>query len=132
MRTISENISHLSFSAIFFFLVRVEGSVQKVSEEESEQYFHSRPRGSQLGAIVSKQSTVVPGRLVLYQEYEELDQKFADGSLIPKPKNWGGYRLTPQLFEFWQGQLSRLHDRLRYSPYEIDGQLAWKVERLAP
>ncbi|XP_028757326.1 pyridoxine/pyridoxamine 5'-phosphate oxidase 1, chloroplastic isoform X2 [Neltuma alba] len=91
--------------------VRVEGSVQKVSDEESEQYFHSRPRGSQIGAIVSKQSMVVPGRHVLHQEYKELEQKFADGSLIPKPRNWGGYRLTPQLFEFWQGQPSRLHDR---------------------
>ncbi|XP_061372066.1 pyridoxine/pyridoxamine 5'-phosphate oxidase 1, chloroplastic [Gastrolobium bilobum] len=112
--------------------VRVEGSVQKVSDEESEQYFHSRPRGSQIGAIVSKQSTVVPGRHVLHQEYKELEQKYADGSLIPKPKNWGGYRLTPQLFEFWQGQKSRLHDRLRYVPHEINGQRLWKVERLAP
>ncbi|XP_027356555.1 pyridoxine/pyridoxamine 5'-phosphate oxidase 1, chloroplastic isoform X1 [Abrus precatorius] len=112
--------------------VRVEGSVQKVSDEESEKYFHSRPRGSQIGAIVSKQSTVVPGRHVLYQEYRELEQKYADGSLIPKPKNWGGYRLRPQLFEFWQGQQSRLHDRLRYTPHEINGQRLWKVERLAP
>ncbi|TKY74450.1 Pyridoxine/pyridoxamine 5'-phosphate oxidase 1 [Spatholobus suberectus] len=112
--------------------VRVEGPVQKVSDEESEQYFHSRPRGSQIGAIVSKQSTVVPGRHVLYQEYKELEQKYADGSLIPKPKNWGGYRLTPQLFEFWQGQKSRLHDRLQYTPHEINGQRLWKVERLAP
>lgn len=110
----------------------MEGSVQKVSDEESEQYFHSRPRGSQIGAIVSKQSTVVPGRHVLQQEYKELEQKFADGSLIPKPKNWGGYRLTPHAFEFWQGQQSRLHDRLRYSPHEINGQRVWKVERLAP
>ncbi|KAG5048668.1 hypothetical protein AAZX31_04G091100 [Glycine max] len=112
--------------------VRVEGPVQKVSDEESEQYFHSRPRGSQIGAIVSKQSTVVPGRHVLYQEYKELEEKYSDGSLIPKPKNWGGYRLTPQLFEFWQGQKSRLHDRLQYTPHEINGQRLWKVDRLAP
>lgn len=112
--------------------VRVQGSVQKVSDEESEQYFHSRPRGSQIGAIVSKQSTVVPGRHVLHQQYKELEQKYADGSLIPKPKNWGGYKLVPHLFEFWQGQKSRLHDRLRYVPQEIDGHKVWKIERLAP
>ncbi|KAL6184652.1 hypothetical protein ACLB2K_046052 [Fragaria x ananassa] len=112
--------------------VRVEGSVQKVSEEESNQYFHSRPRGSQIGAIVSKQSTIVSGRHVLYDQYKELEEKFSDGSLIPKPKNWGGYRLKPEMFEFWQGQKSRLHDRLRYSPREINGQRVWKIERLAP
>lgn len=112
--------------------VRVEGYVQKVSDEESEQYFHSRPRGSQIGAIVSKQSTVVPGRHVLHEQYKELEQKYADGSVIPKPKNWGGYRLTPNLFEFWQGQKSRLHDRLQYVPHDIDGKKQWKVERLAP
>ncbi|KAK2391608.1 pyridoxine/pyridoxamine 5'-phosphate oxidase 1, chloroplastic [Trifolium repens] len=112
--------------------VRVEGHVQKISDEESEQYFHSRPRGSQIGAIVSKQSTVVPGRNVLYDEYKALEQKYADGSVIPKPKIWGGYRLTPHLYEFWQGQKSRLHDRLRYVPHDIDGQRLWKVERLAP
>ncbi|BBG95821.1 pyridoxin/pyrodoxamine 5'-phosphate oxidase [Prunus dulcis] len=112
--------------------VRVEGSVQKISDEESDQYFHSRPRGSQIGAIVSKQSTVVPGRHVLYDQYKELEEKFSDGSIIPKPKNWGGYRLKPELFEFWQGQKSRLHDRLQYSPEEINGQQVWKIERLAP
>ncbi|KAA8538147.1 hypothetical protein F0562_027755 [Nyssa sinensis] len=112
--------------------VRVEGSVQKVSDEESEQYFHSRPKGSQIGAIVSKQSTVIPGRHVLHQEYKELEKKFSDGSLIPKPKHWGGYRLKPESFEFWQGQQSRLHDRLRYTPKEIDGRKVWKIDRLAP
>ncbi|XP_062078058.1 pyridoxine/pyridoxamine 5'-phosphate oxidase 1, chloroplastic isoform X3 [Humulus lupulus] len=112
--------------------VRVEGSVQKVSDEESEQYFHSRPQGSQIGAIVSKQSTVVPGRNVLYELYKELEEKYSDGSVIPKPKHWGGYRLEPELFEFWQGQKSRLHDRLRYSPEETNGERVWKVERLAP
>ncbi|KAH9756368.1 Pyridoxine/pyridoxamine 5'-phosphate oxidase 1 [Citrus sinensis] len=121
--------------------VRVEGSVEKVSDEESEQYFHSRPRGSQIGAIVSKQSSVIPGRHVLYQQYKELEEKFSDWSLIPKPEFWGGYRLKPELFEFWQGQTSRLHDRLQYSPQEINGKrdgnflvllkkvlLCWKCE----
>ncbi|XP_026394458.1 pyridoxine/pyridoxamine 5'-phosphate oxidase 1, chloroplastic-like [Papaver somniferum] len=112
--------------------VRVEGPVQKVPEEESENYFHSRPRGSQIGAIVSKQSSIVPGREVLYQEYEDLENRFSDGTIIPKPKHWGGYRLKPELVEFWQGQPSRLHDRLQYSLREIDGKWAWKVDRLAP
>ncbi|VFQ95676.1 unnamed protein product [Cuscuta campestris] len=114
--------------------VRIEGSVQKVSDEESEEYFHSRPRGSQIGAIASKQSTVIPGRQVLHSEYKELEVKYSDRSLIiPKPTNWGGYRLKPESFEFWQGQQSRLHDRLRYSSKEIDGgKRVWKIERLAP
>lgn len=112
--------------------VRIEGSVQKVSDEESEQYFQSRPRGSQIGAIVSKQSTVVPGRHVLLQQYKELGEKFSDGSPIPKPGHWGGYRLKPELFEFWQGQQSRLHDRLQYTSHEINGRKVWEIVRLAP
>ncbi|GAV66799.1 Pyridox_oxidase domain-containing protein/YjeF_N domain-containing protein/PNPOx_C domain-containing protein [Cephalotus follicularis] len=112
--------------------VRVEGSVQKVSDEESEQYFHSRPQGSQIGAIVSKQSTLIPGRHFLHQQYKELEEKFSDGSVIPKPKHWGGYRLKPELFEFWQGQKSRLHDRLQYSPREMNGKRVWEISRLAP
>ncbi|EEF48587.1 pyridoxine/pyridoxamine 5'-phosphate oxidase 1, chloroplastic isoform X2 [Ricinus communis] len=112
--------------------VRVEGSVQKVSDGESREYFSSRPRGSQIGAIVSKQSSVVPGRHVLHQQYKELEEKFSNISLIPKPKHWGGYRLEPERFEFWQGQQSRLHDRLQYVPEEINGKQVWKIVRLAP
>ncbi|KAL6997367.1 Pyridoxine/pyridoxamine 5'-phosphate oxidase 1, chloroplastic [Sarracenia purpurea var. burkii] len=133
-REISEN-PHASL--LFYWdglnrQVRVEGYVEKVSEEESEQYFHTRPRGSQIGAIVSKQSTVIPGRHILHEDYKELEAKFSDGSLIPKPKHWGGYRLKPELFEFWQGQQSRLHDRIRYFPEVIDGKRVWKIDRLAP
>ncbi|KAL3374686.1 hypothetical protein AABB24_006265 [Solanum stoloniferum] len=112
--------------------VRIEGPVQKVSDEESEQYFHSRPRGSQIGAIVSQQSTVIPGRHVLLDEYKQLEAKYSDGSVIPKPKYWGGYRLKPEMFEFWQGQKSRLHDRLCYILETVDGKTAWRIERLAP
>ncbi|MQL92398.1 hypothetical protein Taro_025017 [Colocasia esculenta] len=112
--------------------VRIEGTVTKVSEEESERYFHSRPHGSQLGAIVSKQSNIVAGRHVLHQAYVELQEKYPEGSLIPKPEYWGGYRLTPSHFEFWQGQPSRLHDRLQYSPKDVDGKRAWQIDRLAP
>ncbi|KAI7728968.1 hypothetical protein M8C21_010631 [Ambrosia artemisiifolia] len=112
--------------------VRIEGSVQKVSEEESESYFHSRPRGSQIGAIASKQSSVIPGRDFLHQEYKDLETKYSDGAPIPKPTNWGGYRLKPDFFEFWQGQTSRLHDRLCYYPQEADSTISWKIKRLAP
>lgn len=112
--------------------VRIEGPVTKVSNIESEEYFHSRPRGSQIGAIVSKQSTVVPGRHVLHQEYNELENKFSESDVIPKPKYWGGFRLKPEMFEFWQGQKSRLHDRLQYSVKEVDGKQAWSIVRLAP
>lgn len=112
--------------------VRVEGMVEKVSDDESERYFHSRPRGSQLGAIVSNQSSIVAGRHVLHQAYAELEKSYSDGSLIPKPEYWGGYRLTPTLIEFWQGQPSRLHDRLQYSLREVEGGHAWQIERLAP
>ncbi|XP_068641590.1 pyridoxine/pyridoxamine 5'-phosphate oxidase 1, chloroplastic isoform X2 [Aristolochia californica] len=112
--------------------VRVEGIVEKVSEEESDKYFHSRPRGSQIGAIVSQQSSLVPGRHLLHQEHKELEDKFSDGSLIPRPEHWGGYRLKPKSIEFWQGQQSRLHDRLLYTPTEADGRQVWKIVRLAP
>jgi NAD(P)H-hydrate epimerase len=112
--------------------VRIEGSVEKVPEEESDEYFHSRPRGSQIGALVSNQSSVIPGRHVLHHAYNELQAKYIDGKLIPRPKHWGGYRLKPNTVEFWQGQMSRLHDRLLYSRTEINGKQKWKIERLAP
>lgn len=112
--------------------VRIEGSVEKVSEEESDEYFHSRPRGSQIGALVSNQSSVIPGRHVLHQAYNELQAKYTNGKLIPRPKHWGGYRLKPEAIEFWQGQTSRLHDRLLFSRTEINGKQKWKIERLAP
>ncbi|XP_075503401.1 pyridoxine/pyridoxamine 5'-phosphate oxidase 1, chloroplastic-like [Primulina tabacum] len=133
-REISENPrgALVFYWGALFRQVSVEGSVEKVADEESEQYFQSRPRGSQIGAIVSKQSAVTSGREILHQQQEELKAQFSDGNLIPRPKYWGGYRLKPELFEFWQGQPSNLHDRLRYSPQDIDGKKLWKIERLAP
>ncbi|BBN00433.1 pyridoxamine 5'-phosphate oxidase [Marchantia polymorpha subsp. ruderalis] len=113
--------------------VRIEGPVEKVPEEESDNYFHSRPRGSQIGAMVSSQSSVIEGRHVLDQCYKDLVDKYADGAVIPKPDYWGGYRLHPVRIEFWQGRESRLHDRLRYTLTSRGGEnKTWSIERLAP
>jgi pyridoxamine 5'-phosphate oxidase len=108
--------------------VRIAGYVEKVSTEESEAYFASRPFDSQLGAWASPQSEVISSRSVLEENIAELQQKY-DREGVSKPPNWGGYRLFPQEFEFWQGRPSRLHDRLRYRQ-QSDG--TWIRERLAP
>jgi pyridoxamine 5'-phosphate oxidase len=108
--------------------VNVTGTVTKVSREESEVYFHSRPKGSQIGAWASAQSEVVPDREQLEGQFAEALAKYGDAE-IPLPPHWGGYRVTPQTIEFWQGRSSRLHDRLRYSRQE-DGE--WVIERLSP
>jgi pyridoxamine 5'-phosphate oxidase len=107
--------------------VIIEGAVTKVPREESEAYFHSRPRASQLGAWVSQQSSIISGRAVLEDSMKMLEQKYA-GREVPLPPQWGGWRLSPETVEFWQGRRSRLHDRLRYRR-EKDG---WIIERLAP
>jgi len=107
--------------------VIIEGKVTKVPREESEAYFHSRPRASQLGAWVSQQSSIISGRSVLEQSLKALEEKYA-GAAVPLPPHWGGWRLAPESVEFWQGRRSRLHDRLRFRR-EKDG---WLVERLAP
>ncbi|MBP6507507.1 MAG: pyridoxamine 5'-phosphate oxidase [Opitutaceae bacterium] len=108
--------------------VLIEGAVTKVTREESEAYFHSRPLPSQLGAWASAQSTIVSGRAVMEDSLKTLEKKYA-GQTVPLPPHWGGYRLNPETVEFWQGRRSRLHDRLRYRR-EKDG--SWTVERLAP
>ncbi len=107
--------------------VRVEGTVEQVSAAESDAYFAVRPRGSQISASVSPQSQVVAHREELERAVEKLDAELA-GAAPPRPAHWGGYRVIPELFEFWQGQESRLHDRVQY---RRDGDL-WVRERLAP
>jgi pyridoxamine 5'-phosphate oxidase len=107
--------------------VTVEGRVEQVPRSDTEAYFRSRPRGSQIGAWVSRQSSVLPGRDVLEQRRAELEERFA-GAEVPVPDFWGGLRVVPSAVEFWQGRPSRLHDRLRYRRQDD----AWIVERLAP
>jgi pyridoxamine 5'-phosphate oxidase len=108
--------------------VRVEGRVERVSDEESDVYFHGRPEGSRLGAWASPQSAVIASREVLESWFDEVEARF-EGDPIPRPANWGGYRLVPDTIEFWQGGPNRLHDRLRYTRRESGG---WIIERLAP
>lgn len=108
--------------------VRIDGTINKVSEAESDAYFFSRPAGSQVGAWVSPQSTVIESRDIIEQRLQQFQQQFAE-SPITRPPHWGGYQLVPEAIEFWQGRPSRLHDRLRYTRQE-DQQ--WKMERLAP
>ena len=108
--------------------VIVEGTIAKVSREEAEAYFHSRPLPSQLSAWVSQQSSVISGRKVLESTMKELEKKYA-GVVVPLPPHWGGYRVAPESVEFWQGRRSRLHDRLRFRRGDDGG---WIVERLAP
>ena len=108
--------------------VRIEGIVEKVSAGESDEYFRTRPRESQLGAHVSPQSDVVASREELERKMTALEKQFA-GKEIPRPQHWGGYRVTPSRIEFWQGRQARLHDRILYSRTS-DG--SWKIQRLAP
>jgi pyridoxamine 5'-phosphate oxidase len=108
--------------------VIVEGPVAPLSTAESEPYFHSRPRGSQLGAWASRQSSVLASRAELEERYAELERRWPEGTQVAMPDFWGGYRLRPERMEFWQGQPSRLHDRFRYTRQES----GWSVIRLAP
>lgn len=108
--------------------VIIEGPVAPLSTADSEPYFRSRPRGSQLGAWASRQSTVLPSRADLDARYAEMERRWPEGTEVPMPDFWGGYRLTPARMEFWQGRPSRLHDRFRYTRRD----LSWSVGRLSP
>ncbi len=109
--------------------VRIEGRVELVATDESDEYFNSRPRGSQIGAIASRQSEVLRSYQELENRVQNLEEKYSGVTQIPRPEFWGGYRVIPQQIEFWQGRPNRLHDRWLYTKVK-DGE--WKVERLSP
>ena len=107
--------------------VRIEGRVEEVAREEVEAYFRSRPRAAQIAAAASRQSEPIAGREVLEDAVAELERRFSGGD-VPLPADWGGYRVVPDEYEFWQHRENRLHDRLRY----VRGDGAWRTERVAP
>lgn len=128
------DINHSAYVSLTFLWkeherqVRIEGRAVKISRERSEQYFQSRPRGSQLGAWASPQSDIIVDRSILQNNLKALETKYPEGTLIPIPPHWGGYEITPDFIEFWQGRPSRLHDRLAYTVNENQ----WNIVRLAP
>jgi pyridoxamine 5'-phosphate oxidase len=106
--------------------IRIQGAVERISAAESDEYFHSRPSASRIGAWASPQSSAIPNREFLEEAEKRFKVEFGDAP--PRPEHWGGYRLRPTEMEFWQGRPSRLHDRIHY---KLDGS-TWKVSRLAP
>lgn len=108
--------------------VRIEGVAERVDAVTAEKYFQTRPRASQLGAWASPQSSAIQDRALLEARFTQMEKKFENTALIPKPQQWGGYQIEPLLFEFWQGRPSRLHDRIEY--VKVDS--VWKINRLAP
>jgi pyridoxamine 5'-phosphate oxidase len=130
-----KDISENPFGALSFLWlelerqVRIEGEIEKITPEESDQYFESRPRGSQLGAWASEQSSRVDSRIALSELYNALEKKYANKN-IPRPPHWGGYRLIPDTIEFWQGGPGRIHDRILY--FKAADGISWNKKRLAP
>jgi pyridoxamine 5'-phosphate oxidase len=128
-----EELAGKPFAALTFWWdrlerqVRIEGPVERVPRELSDHYFHSRPRGSQVGAYTSRQSQVLAQRRELDERLAATEQRFS-GQEIPLPPYWGGYRVIPETIEFWQGRANRVHDRLRYLRQGAD----WRIERLEP
>ena len=121
-------------SLLFFWIalerqLQILGNATKISTAESLKYFATRPRGSQIGAWCSQQSTVISSRKMLEMKFDEIKRKFHNQE-IPLPSAWGGYRVVPQSFEFWQGRPNRLHDRFLYS--RLDVESTWNIQRLAP
>ncbi|NDZ80553.1 pyridoxamine 5'-phosphate oxidase [Streptomyces sp. SID10853] len=113
--------------------IMVTGTAARITREETEAYFRTRPHGSQLGAWASAQSSVIASREELTSRYEELAARYPEGTEVPVPENWGGYRVTPGTAEFWQGHENRLHDRLRYvRAGNGETEPGWRVERLCP
>jgi pyridoxamine 5'-phosphate oxidase len=110
--------------------VNVRGTVEPVTQEESQEYWSGRPRGAQLGAWASAQSVVVRDRRVLDDAIATVEQRFADQDRVPLPGHWGGWRIVPEQVEFWQGRADRMHDRLRFEVNRLDRE--WAVRRLAP
>ena len=126
--------SNSKVSLVFCWLelarqIRIEGVAQKIIEDDSDDYFHTRPMGSQLAAWASPQSKVVKDREILETRMQEYRNKFTGEKTIPRPPYWGGYKVIPKVIEFWQGRQNRFHDRLQYTKIEENN---WKIERLAP
>ncbi|GAB3531817.1 pyridoxamine 5'-phosphate oxidase [Pontibacter brevis] len=129
-----QELKERPFAAVTFFWpalerqVRIEGKVVKVAPETSDAYFHSRPKGSQIGAWASPQSKEIESREVIEKEDKKYTEQYAAADLIPRPPHWGGYQLQPDRLEFWQGRPNRLHDRIVYERQEE----IWQIKRLAP